>query len=391
MYTTTFWDVAASRPRPHSQKKVIESLRMAIPTNPHLSNQENITVQIHLPGAITNEGKTFENLEGNSREERSSNLLPGAIGLTGAFDEHGDNHTENNNTSTAKTEERAEKKKKETVSATKDGPPGSPSHASSEKGSSSEKKKKKKKKKKAGSKSGKKKKKKKKKKRASDPSEKKESDASTTKAGGAKPREKNLGNNSKGSERSDSSSSNDSSANLIKDKPESGSIDAETPHQSTEKTSKNEKKSETTSKTGSKEPDKSSSSRDETSTKKTKGKKKKGKKEKKKKKAKSAEEPFTVNSTYTGPHPMNRNMEELQVPGDTGILDDSQVRSYYEKLVKAYLAPFGDGIDRRSFFEILRRKTYSLSPPGSNKGIQTILFQLIEKKLHQRAISSGSL
>lgn len=76
---------------------------------------------------------------------------------------------------------------------------------------------------------------------------------------------------------------------------------------------------------------------------------------------------------------MNRKMEELQVSGDTGALDEKQVREYYEKLVKAYLAPFNNGIDRRSFFEILRRKTYSLSPPGSSKGIQTILFQLIQK------------
>lgn len=82
----------------------------------------------------------------------------------------------------------------------------------------------------------------------------------------------------------------------------------------------------------------------------------------------------------TGSHPMNRNMEELQVAGGTGPLGERAVRSAYEKLIKAYLAPFAGGIKRQSFFEILRRKTYSLAPPGANKGIQTILFQIIKKR-----------
>lgn len=80
---------------------------------------------------------------------------------------------------------------------------------------------------------------------------------------------------------------------------------------------------------------------------------------------------------YDGPHPMNRQMEELQVPAQTGILEESAVREAYGRLVKAYLKPFERGINRRSFFELLRRKTYSLTPPGANKGIQTILFQII--------------
>lgn len=78
------------------------------------------------------------------------------------------------------------------------------------------------------------------------------------------------------------------------------------------------------------------------------------------------------------PRPMDRKMEELQVPAQTGLLDDEAVKGYYGKLVKAYLAPFSNGIDRSAFFNVMRRKTYSLSPPGSNKGIQTILFQLIK-------------
>lgn len=76
---------------------------------------------------------------------------------------------------------------------------------------------------------------------------------------------------------------------------------------------------------------------------------------------------------------MNRNMKELHVAGGTGPLDEEAVKGAYEKLVKAYLAPFDGGIQRRTFFEVLRRKTYSLTPPGANKGIQTILFQIIDK------------
>lgn len=82
---------------------------------------------------------------------------------------------------------------------------------------------------------------------------------------------------------------------------------------------------------------------------------------------------------YSGPHPMNRNMEQLQVDGGTGKLNEDGVQAAYRKLVQAYLAPFRAGIKRRSFFEVLRRKTYSLAPPGSNKGIQTILFQIVDR------------
>ena len=82
---------------------------------------------------------------------------------------------------------------------------------------------------------------------------------------------------------------------------------------------------------------------------------------------------------YTGPHPMNRQMTELQVDAGTGKLDDDAVKGHYGKLVNAYLAPFKEGISRTTFFKIMRRKNYSLSPPGSNKGVQTMLFQLIDK------------
>lgn len=92
-----------------------------------------------------------------------------------------------------------------------------------------------------------------------------------------------------------------------------------------------------------------------------------------------ASENFEV---FEGPRPMNRKMEELQVPAGIGDLEDAQIRGYYEGLVKAYLAPFEKGIKRQSMFDIMRRRTYSLSPPGSNKGVQTILFQLIDKRTY---------
>lgn len=80
-----------------------------------------------------------------------------------------------------------------------------------------------------------------------------------------------------------------------------------------------------------------------------------------------------------GDHPMSRTFTELQVEGETGTMKDPAIKKAYKKLVKAYLKPFEKGIQRRAFFDILRRKNYSLAPPESNKGIQTILLQIINK------------
>lgn len=75
-------------------------------------------------------------------------------------------------------------------------------------------------------------------------------------------------------------------------------------------------------------------------------------------------------------------MDELQVPAGTGKLDKEAVAGYYRKLSQAYLAPFANGIFRQLFFDILRRKTYSLTPPGANKGIQSMLLQVIDNKVY---------
>lgn len=83
--------------------------------------------------------------------------------------------------------------------------------------------------------------------------------------------------------------------------------------------------------------------------------------------------------TNTGPHPMNREMTDLQVHRTNEKLNRAEVRSHYRRLVQKYLLPFSRGIARTSFFDILKRRTYSLSPPGSNKGTQTVLFQLMNK------------
>lgn len=80
--------------------------------------------------------------------------------------------------------------------------------------------------------------------------------------------------------------------------------------------------------------------------------------------------------------PMDRNMHELQVPADSGRLDEATVQSYYRKLAKAYLSSFSQGIYRHMFFDVLRRRTYSLTPPGANKGVQSMMFQIIDRKVY---------
>lgn len=81
-------------------------------------------------------------------------------------------------------------------------------------------------------------------------------------------------------------------------------------------------------------------------------------------------------------HPMNHNMPELQVTGKTGKLSIEEIKGYYRNLAKAYLRTFVNGIYRQMFFDILRRRTYSLTPPGANKGAQSILFQIIDQKVY---------
>lgn len=81
------------------------------------------------------------------------------------------------------------------------------------------------------------------------------------------------------------------------------------------------------------------------------------------------------------PHPMNRQLEELQVPANTGALAVDDVKGYYRKLAKAYLLPFVGGIKRDKFFDILRRRTYGLTPPGGNKGAQSMLIQIVNGRV----------
>ncbi|GAB0498608.1 hypothetical protein MMPV_009954, partial [Pyropia vietnamensis] len=78
---------------------------------------------------------------------------------------------------------------------------------------------------------------------------------------------------------------------------------------------------------------------------------------------------------------MNRQMEELQVPANTGQLAVDEVKGYYRKLAKAYLLPFVGGIKREKFFDILRRRTYGLTPPGGNKGVQSMLIQIVNGRV----------
>lgn len=84
----------------------------------------------------------------------------------------------------------------------------------------------------------------------------------------------------------------------------------------------------------------------------------------------------------SGQHPMNRDMSELFVPGNTGELPYETVKEYYRNLAKAYLSNFKNGIYRQLYFDILRRRTYALTPPGANKGIQSMLIQVIDRKVY---------
>lgn len=81
-------------------------------------------------------------------------------------------------------------------------------------------------------------------------------------------------------------------------------------------------------------------------------------------------------------HPMNRNIPELFVPANTGPLQIEVVKSYYRQLAKSYLSTFRNGIYRQLYFDILRRRTYALTPPGANKGIQSMLFQIIGGRVY---------
>jgi Glycosyl transferase family 90 len=75
-------------------------------------------------------------------------------------------------------------------------------------------------------------------------------------------------------------------------------------------------------------------------------------------------------------------MTDLQVPADSGRMDEATVKSHYRKLAKAYLATFTQGIYRHMFFDVLRRRTYALTPPGANKGVQSMMFQVIDQKVY---------
>lgn len=81
-----------------------------------------------------------------------------------------------------------------------------------------------------------------------------------------------------------------------------------------------------------------------------------------------------------GGNPFDRDRADLTVPGETGKLSIEDVSMYYGKLAKAYLAPFKGGISRNSLLDILKRRTYALTPPGASKGVQSMLFQIKENR-----------
>eukprot|EP00186_Timspurckia_oligopyrenoides_P004597 CAMPEP_0182446552 /NCGR_PEP_ID=MMETSP1172-20130603/4279_1 /TAXON_ID=708627 /ORGANISM="Timspurckia oligopyrenoides, Strain CCMP3278" /LENGTH=593 /DNA_ID=CAMNT_0024642503 /DNA_START=97 /DNA_END=1881 /DNA_ORIENTATION=- len=85
-------------------------------------------------------------------------------------------------------------------------------------------------------------------------------------------------------------------------------------------------------------------------------------------------------NTYV--HPMNRNVERLMLGTGLGSYSVDQVKEAYRRLAMSYLHPFKGGIQRESFFTILNRKNYGVTPDGANKGTQSILFQIIGGKVY---------
>mmetsp|Transcript_9904 Transcript_9904/g.16994 ORF Transcript_9904/g.16994 Transcript_9904/m.16994 type:complete len:682 (-) Transcript_9904:262-2307(-) len=81
-------------------------------------------------------------------------------------------------------------------------------------------------------------------------------------------------------------------------------------------------------------------------------------------------------------HPMDRNLERLMVPSSNQQLTQEQTKGFIRKLVLAYLYPFKQGITRNAFFQILNRKSYGVTPDGANKGTQSILFQIKDKRVY---------
>uniref|UniRef100_A0A7S0ZCR7 Glycosyl transferase CAP10 domain-containing protein n=1 Tax=Timspurckia oligopyrenoides TaxID=708627 RepID=A0A7S0ZCR7_9RHOD len=83
--------------------------------------------------------------------------------------------------------------------------------------------------------------------------------------------------------------------------------------------------------------------------------------------------------------PFNRGLrKDLMVPADAGVLPREGVSKYYKKLVAAYLEPYADlkGIPRKFFLDILKRRTYALTPPGASKGTSCILVQIVRHRLY---------
>lgn len=319
-----------------------ETMKVMTTIKPYLLQQQGQSNGNNLPGAVNQDGKTFE-ISKEVEVSRDANTLPGAIGHDGAFDEH---NTDASIMFPSVTPSPNGKKKRGSAAGATGG--------SAMKGST------------------KLKRKKRKKRRPVDASDvtKAETVVKPPPKADASRAEKPAQMDGAGSQTSGDTSGESSakkSAHKVAEKRDS----SDTPKDDA----------------GVKGPSSSGTAKSETASsgpKEDSGKNKTGAANE----MSSSTGGSSGENLYDGPHPMNRNIEELQVPADSGELNEQFVSSQYEKLVKAYLAPFTKGIRRNSFFEILRRRTYSLSPPGSSKGVQTLLFQLIKQsKLSAAKIS----
>jgi len=83
--------------------------------------------------------------------------------------------------------------------------------------------------------------------------------------------------------------------------------------------------------------------------------------------------------------PFNRGArKDLMVSADLGVLPRAEVERYYRQLARAYLEPFAalKGVPRKYFVEILKRRTYALTPPGANKGTTCVLVQIVDQRVY---------
>lgn len=87
---------------------------------------------------------------------------------------------------------------------------------------------------------------------------------------------------------------------------------------------------------------------------------------------------ISISAVNNPKRPSNTGLQVVK----TGALSMDEIKTYYLRLVRHYLSSFNQGIYRTMFFDVLRRRTYSLTPPGANKGVQSMMIQVIDNRVY---------